>query len=148
MALNSCVKQILCTLSSAALREIKSILNTQREIIQAQISIYQAQKLQFDIISIPLNSAKAAADLIINKAKKSSALVPISAMAGCADLGDIMVKIQNSISPTISTLEDYSFEASRLGNISISTSGLIDDLNNTLDQFDLLDAVIDECLVS
>jgi hypothetical protein len=144
--LHPCVKAILCGLSDSALRTIQALIDGQVALIRAQITIYQAQLLQYDILSIPIQATKVAAQAIIDKAKSSSYLIPLNVVTGCVDLGDFKVNIMDTLNIATATLDDVVFEATRLLSYRDELNAIVNELNAAITQFTDIRAIIDECL--
>lgn len=144
--LNPCVKQILCTLGDAALRSVQGLIDGQTALVQAQIVQYQQQALQYDVLGIPVQAAQAAAQAIVDEVKSSIFLIPLNAIANCADLGDFNLGLTQTIDVANSAAEDFLGEATRLLSYGDELNALINDLNNIIDQFTDIRSVIDQCL--
>jgi hypothetical protein len=144
--LNPCVKQILCSLSDAALASIQALIDGQIALLQAQIIVFQTQLLQYDVLSIPIEIAKAAADAIIDEVKESAFLIPLQAISNCADLGDFNLNLQQSIDVATAALDDISYEATRLLSYKEELNAIVNELNNAISQFTDIRGIIDQCL--
>lgn len=144
--LDPCVKQILCSLSDAALRSIQILIDGQVALIQAQIVVFQTQILQYDVLGIPIQVAQQAAQAIVDDVKESISFLPLNAVAGCIDLGDFNLNLTQSIDVATSVANDFLNEATRLLSYGDELRGLVNDLNETIDQFTDISSVIDECL--
>lgn len=141
-----CVKQILCSLSDSALRSVQGLIDGQVAILEAQIAVYQAQILQYDILGLPVQAAQAAAQQIVDEVKESAFLIPLNAISQCVDLGLFNLNLQQSIDVALSAANDFLFEATRLLSYSEELNYLVSELNNAIDQFTNISAVIDQCL--
>ncbi len=148
MALDPCVKTILCTLSDSVLNTLKSLIDGQVALLQAQIVQFQTQVLQYDVIAIPVQAASTVAVSIINEVRSSAALVPLQVIsaAQCVDLGDFNLDLQQSIDQTLSVAEDFVFEAVRLLSFRDELNAIIAEFNAIITQFTDIQSIIDECL--
>lgn len=144
--LNPCVKTILCSLSDAVLASIQALIDGQVALLQAQIVIFQTQLLQYDILSIPIEVTRAAADAIVSKVKESIALIPLNAISNCVDLGDFNLNLQQSIDVSLSVADDLLYEATRLLSFKEELNAIINELNNAISQFTDIRGIIDQCL--
>jgi hypothetical protein len=144
--LNPCVKQILCSLSDSALRSVKALINGQILLLETQITIYQAQILQYDILSVPVVAAQQAAQAVVSQVKESAFLIPLNAISQCADLGSFNLNLQQSIDVALSSANDLLFEATRLLSYSDELNSIVDELNRSIDQFNSISTIIDQCL--
>jgi len=146
MALQPCVKQILCSLSDSALRSVQSLIDGQVAILESQISIYQTQILQYDVISIPVVIAQQAAQAIVDNVRESAYLIPLGAIGDCVDLGNFNLNLQQSIDVSLSAADDFLFEAARLLSYSEELNAIVAELNDSIDQFNNISFVIEQCL--
>lgn len=144
--LNPCVKQILCSLSDSALRSVQGLIDGQIAIVEAQIATYQVQLLQYNILSLPVVAAQQAAQSIVDKVRESAFLIPLNAISQCVDLGDFNLNLQQSIDVALSVTNDFLYEATRLLSYSEELNFIINELNNSIDQFTNISAIIDQCL--
>ena len=146
MALNPCVKLILCALSGAALNALKSIINAQIAILEAQIVVFKTQLLQYDILAIPVEAVQAAANAVVSKVRSSAALVPLNVISQCADIGNFNLNLQQSITFALGTVNDVLGEATRLLSYKNELNALIALLENVINQFNEILDIIDECM--
>ena len=144
--LNPCVKQILCSLSDSALRSVKALINGQILLLETQITVYQAQILQYDILSVPVVAAQQAAQAVVSQVKESAFLIPLNAISQCVDLGSFNLNLQQSIDVALSSANDLLFEATRLLSYSDELNSIVDELNRSIDQFNSISTIIDQCL--
>lgn len=146
MALDPCVKQILCSLSDTALRSVQGLINGQIALLEAQIAIYQTQALQYDILTLPIVAAQQAAQAIVDDVRNSAFLIPLNAISQCADLGGFNQNLQQSIDVALSAANDFLFEATRLVSYRDELNALVAELNAIIDQFGDISSIIDQCL--
>ena len=146
MALNQCVKQILCGLSDAVLRSIQGIIDGQVAILEAQIVIIQTQLIQYDVLAIPVEATRDIAQAAIDAVRQSVTLVPLNLISNCVDLGNFNLNLSQSLDLATSTLDEVAFEAIRLLSYRDELNGLVNEINGTIEQFTDIRGVIDECL--
>lgn len=144
--LNPCVKQILCSLSDSALRSVKALINGQISLIEAQITVYQTQILQYDLLSVPIEAAQQAAQAVVDEVRDSAFLIPLNAISGCVDLGSFNLNLQQSIDVALSSADDLLYEAKRLLSYSEELNAIVNELNAAIDQFGSISTIIDQCL--
>jgi len=144
-SLPPCVATILCGLSSAALNALQTIINGQIALLQAQIAIYQAQILQYDILAIPVEATRAAAQTILDKVKQSSTLIPINIIASCVPIGDFKVNLMESLNAATSAIDDVAFEAIRLLSFRDDLNAIVAQMNIMIVQFTDIRDVIKAC---
>lgn len=147
MALDQCVKEIICTLSNAALNSLNSLIDGQKSLLQAQITAYQTQLLQYNIIAPAVQASKDAAQLVVDKARSITNLIPLNLISECVDLGDFYVNISGMTDLTIGYADDLAFEAVRLLSYEDELNAIINEFNETIDQLTEIQLIIDECLI-
>ncbi len=146
MALEACVKQILCTLSDSALRKLQSIIDSQKALIQVQITAIQTQLIQYDIASKPVVMIKQAADLAIKEIQQTAGIIPLSMISGCGDLGDFNLNLKENMNTALQVYEDTAYELTRLLSYKEELNALVNDLNAMLDQYTEIRDIMDDCL--
>jgi len=144
--LNPCVKQILCALSDSVLRSLQALIDGQVAILQAQIAIYQTQLIQYDILSLPVQAVQQAAQSVVNEVKSSAFLIPLNAISNCVDLGFFNQNLFQSIDTALAAANDTLGELNRLLSYREELNALVNELNNSIDQFTSISSVIDQCL--
>ena len=145
MALEACVREILCGLSAATLGAVSSIINAQRAILQAQVAALQAELLVLDVATLPLQVAREAALTALNTARSAITIVPLDLIAGCADLGDFNIGIDASLNAATGAVVDIIDDLNRLLSFREELNLLISEFNATIDLFDEVLLVIQEC---
>jgi hypothetical protein len=146
MALDQCVKEIICTLSSAALSSLNVLIDGQKSLLQAQITQYQTQLLQYDLIAPAIQASRDAAQLIVDEARSITNFIPLNIIADCVDLGDFYVNISGGIDLAIAYADDLTFEATRLLSYRDELNAIISEFNETIDQLTDIQRIISECL--
>jgi len=144
--LDPCVREILCGLSHAVLRTMQGIIDGQVAILQAQIVLIQTQILQYDVLAIPVEITRAAAQAVIDTVRQSVVLIPLNLISNCVDLGDFNLNLSQSLDLATSVVDDISFEATRLLSYRDELNSLISELNGAIDQFTDIRSVMDQCL--
>ena len=146
--LNPCVKSILCALSTPVLNAIQGIISAQKAVLQTQIAAIQLQLLQYDLAALPIEAANAAAQTMLSQVKQVSTLVPLNMVAECLDLGTFNQNLVSSLDFVSAYASQMSFEAIEFLTYRDELNGIIAKMNNTIDQFDLVNDVIDQCKAS
>jgi len=145
MALNPCVKQILCALSAPVLAALNAVISSQIALLRAQIVAAQAQLLALDITTAPLELARNIAQGLIDQAKAAATLVPFELIAECADLGDFNVNFVESLDALTADLNDIVDDLQRLLSFKEELQLLVNELEEVIEQFEGIQAVIEEC---
>ncbi len=145
--LQDCVKEILCGLSSAVLKQLKILIDGQIAILETAITALQAQILQYDILSKPIEAANIIFQAGITKVKKASTLIPLDLITDCVDLGDYNLNVQQTIDLASSTTNELTSELSRLLSFKEELNALVTDLTKAVKQFTDITDIIDRCLI-
>lgn len=114
ITLDPCVRAILCGLSNATLNAIKGLINAQVAIVTAQIAIITAKLLKYDILA---TAAQAGANIVLGKIEEiraAASLIPLTLIAGCLDLGNLNLSIQQTIDAFVADFEVFVADAIRL----------------------------------
>jgi len=143
--LNPCVRQVLCGLSSAILNSLQAIIDGQIALLQAQIVAIQTQLLQYDVLAIPIETARAVAQTYVDKVRGSAMLVPLNLISNCADLGQFNLNLQTSIDQALAIADDLTYEATRLLSYRDDLNALVSELNGAISQFTDIKGVISGC---
>ena len=125
MALNPCVREILCGLSGAVRTTLATIIEGYIAQLNAYRATLEAQLIYLDILTLPLQPLNALAQEALNQSKAGLNIVPLDLIGRCAGIGDL----NNAISLNID------LAAASLNNITT-------DLNRLLSQSDEVRAVI------
>ena len=145
MALNPCVQQILCALSGTVLGSLNRLIDTQIAALQTQILIIEAQILQYDILTLPLEAAASLARTQIQNIRNSALLVPLNLIAGCTDLGDFNLGLQKSIDNAVADLDSIVGDLTRVLSFKEELNATVAELNGIIDQFQDILATIETC---
>jgi len=143
--LNQCAQQILCGLSTAALQVIQTLINGQVAVLQSQITFYQTQLLQYDILAIPARAAQTTLQSVVNNVRNSVAVLPAQLVVDCVDLGQFNLNLQESIDVVLGVSEDNLFEIQRLLSFQDELQSQIDQLNSIITQYTQIQDVITIC---
>jgi len=145
MALNPCVKQILCALGNATLSSLNGLIQAQLLILDAKIIELDAELAVLDVLTFPLTALGAAAAEAVNAATASLSLVPLNLIAGCADLGDLNVNLTQILDDANADLQDYIVDINRKLSLKEELVALKDLLASIRQQFLDIQLTIAEC---
>jgi len=145
MALNPCVKQILCALGNATLSSLNGLIQAQLLILDAKIIELDAELAVLDVLTFPLTALGAAAAEAVNAATASLSLVPLNLIAGCADLGDLNVNLTQILDNANADLQDYIVDINRKLSLKEELVALKDLLASIRQQFLDIQLTIAEC---
>lgn len=146
MALNPCVKQILCALGQATLNALNTLIVAQIARIDAQIAVFKAQILALDVLILPLQAVKSIAEAAVQAARQSLGLVPLSLIAGCVDLGDFNINLVQTLEDKNAELQDTLTDINRKISIREDLNALVAELDAIREQFADIRVTIAECL--
>jgi len=145
VALNPCVKQILCALGEATLGALNTLLQAQIAIIDAEIASVAAQLAVVDILTIPLEIARDVGQNALNSAQQVASLVPLNFIAGCADLGDLNVNLSRLLANASADFNDIINDLNRKLSLREELNALILELQAIREQFGDIQLTIAEC---
>lgn len=113
MTLEACVTSILCGLSRPVLTSLNTILTSVEVTIQAQLTAVAAQLAIINVALIPIEAAQAAAQAAVDTVLATANLVPLELIAGCADLGDLNVGLNDVLQATLADVNALLARAGR-----------------------------------
>lgn len=145
MAVEDCVREILCALSGAVLGAIQSLIAAQRAALEAQVLALRAQLLTLDVATFPIQVARGFANAALAQARGAASLVPLELIAGCADLGDFNVDLVAAVDNVTAELNDIIDDANRLLSFRAELNALVLELERILEAFTEIETVIEEC---
>lgn len=145
MALDACVKQIICSLSAGVLGALDDAIDVQLAQLQGAVVAAQAQILKYDVLALPVQAANTAAQAALAQLKAFAGLVPSNLITGCTDMGNITIEMQRAIDGVAGPLNDYTQDLARLLSIREELNALVEEYNQIIDTLNQLKAVIAEC---
>lgn len=145
MALDPCVKSILCALSAVVLGALQGIINAQVGLLRAQLAILRAELLKYDIAAVPIEIARNAANAILNDARQAAALLPLSLIAECADLGELNINLVAAIDNETERLNDIIDDASAILSFREELNLAILQVERLIEAFEEILQEIAEC---
>lgn len=145
MALNPCVKVIVCALSEGVRGALNSTIDLYLAQLRAQILLLEAQILKYDVLLLPVQAANAAAQAALNQLRSVAGLIPSNLIENCVDMGDITLNFQAVIDTASGDLNDFTQDATRLLSVREELNFLVEQYNQIIDQFNDLKAVIAGC---
>lgn len=146
MALDPCVKSILCTLKVPVLRALDGVIQLVIVEINTQLAGLTASLAILDVTLLPVNLAVGLAQQVIDQFKAAFQLVPVNIMEGCVDLGTAMGYLNDIADKATASLQDFLEDATALLSLQDELNALQQLLNDNLITFGLLSDVIAECV--
>jgi hypothetical protein len=145
MALDPCVKAVLCPLGNAVLGALNGIITAQVAFLETELATITATLLTLQIQLIPIQAARALANTAVAAVRSAGNLVPVSVMAGCFDAGDLMLKLNASLDSSVAIANHVLDEANRSLSYQAELQQLQTDINATIDKFNQIKLAISEC---
>lgn len=147
MALDDCVKEILCTLSIPVLNALSNAITLVETEVNTQLTAITAQLLGLDIAVAPVNASLGLAEELLDQFRVVGTLIPVSTMEECVDMGDVVVGIDDVANRATAAVREFKQDAIR----TLSYRDELVELQTTLNQFqlDLSDVrdFINQCIV-
>ena len=135
MALNPCVKRIICPLGDAFIGAVNALITLFLAQIDAQIAAAQAALAVVEIQLTPIRVAAAAAQTVLNQARAASDIIPAGLAGDCLSLGEFVVDIRKTIETTIADIADFSRELQQMFSFQDELQALVDELNAIRDRY-------------
>ena len=145
MAVDACVKAILCPLGGAVLGALNGIISAQVAFLQAQVITITGQLLTLEVQLVPITVAQGLAASAVAAVRSAGNLVPVGVMAGCFDLGDMTLKLNASLDSSLAAVNRILNEANRSLSFKAELEALRDDINATIAKFQDIQLAISEC---
>lgn len=145
MALDPCVKAILCPLGGAVLGALNGIISAQVAFLQAQVAVISAQLIALEVQLIPIELVRGLANTAIDAVRSAGNLVPLSLMSNCLGLGEMMVGLNNSLDAATAGANRILNEANRSLSFKAELQASVDEINATIDKLNELKVAISEC---
>lgn len=148
MALDPCVRSILCTLSTPVLNSLRTLVTGQVTQITALLNVLQARSVTLGIQLIPVEIARDAAVAVLDESQSIINLLPVSLIEGCGDLGSLQQDLSDSVAQATAAVNDFADDATRLLSLQGEVSAEIAEVNARLARasefLDLIDVCITE----
>jgi hypothetical protein len=106
MALDACVKNIVCALGANVISALNAILDAQKVVLTAQLDAIAAQLVIINIATVPVQIAKDAAQEVADAALSVTNLVPMQTMEGCEDIGQVLDDIRDTVEADLATVNN------------------------------------------
>lgn len=147
MALDPCVRQILCALGQASLAAITPILDTQIAALTAQKAAIVAQLVALDVASLPVQAANSLAQGVLTQARSIANLVPLQFVSGCVDLGDLNVGVNTALDSISAEATTVAEDLTRLLSFSEELNALSEEIDELITLFEDIKQEIETCFV-
>lgn len=145
MAVDACVKAILCPLGNAVLSALTGIISSQVVVLQGELISLGATLATLEVQLIPITITQGLANAALGTVTSIGNLVPIRLVANCTDLGDNLQDLNASIENTRARINQILNEANRSLSFKAEIEQQIAAINATIDRLNDLKAAIAEC---
>jgi len=147
MALDACVKRILCGLSAGARQALNIALSAIVLQNNTLIATLQARLAILNIRLLPAEALRAAATAALQQAREAARMLPLALLADCADLGDLNVRLLLVVDREAAGLIQIIDDLNRLLAVQNELSALIAQLGQLNELIAQLQDTIAECAV-
>lgn len=147
MALNPCVREILCALGQASLAAITPILDSQIAALNAQKAVILSQLVALDVASLPVQAANGVAQRVLADVRAIGNLVPLQLVSGCADLGDLNTGLNTALDVVAAEAVTITEDLSRLLSFSEELNAINDEFDELITLFEDIKQEIETCFV-
>lgn len=145
VTLNPCVRAIVCALSQPLRNALQAQLQIARTNISAQIFTYRSKVAQYDVLAAGAQIVVTGAAALRNQLEAATRLIPLTAISGCVDMGDLNLSIQQDIDRAGQKLTDELQGLTRLLSIQDELQDLIDVATANLGIIDAVLTTIGQC---
>lgn len=145
MALDSCVREILCGLSAAVRAALSSIIQGYILQLGTYKATLEAQLIYLDLLAIPPQLVNTLAQQALNEAKAATNLIPLSLIGRCVDIGDINATIEDNVNIIAADLNIILTDVSRILSQSDEIQALIDTVSASINLYTEVLSLIDLC---
>ena len=145
MALNACVRTILCSLSKPVIKAIDNAISVQILFLQEQIIVLQAQIAAMQVQIIPLKFVRGLAQEVVRRALGVTQLLPLEIIADCADLGDFNINVSQTIERFLGDALAAIDEVTRLISFQQELQLVVDEIQGIIAQYKDIKLTIEEC---
>ena len=146
MALDPCVGNILCTLSTPVLVSLRTLVTGQVAQIQALLAQLEARSITLGIQVIPIQVSRDLALAVLDQSQSIINLLPISLIQGCGDLGQVQQNLTDGVTQATSAVRDFADDATRVLSLKTEVDAQITQLNAQLTEFNEFLAEITNCI--
>ena len=151
MALDPCVRVILCGLGSAAIAALRPVIETAQTAANVQLGVLRAQLTALDVYLVPVQEVLSAAQQAVSLVRQTTDLIPTSLGAGlgpCLDLGQLKIGVVGAVvRDAEARFADLSAQALRILSIKDELEAAIQALESLFGLCTEVLAVIEDCAV-
>ena len=128
MALDACVRTILCGLGNPVLTAINGIVAAQIAQVDAEIVQVEASLALIGIAVAPIQALQGLAETVVGEARALANLIPLQLLTGCADLGNAMVTVNGVLQTPLAAANTYLARANRFLSFQDQQQALLTEL--------------------
>lgn len=137
--MDPCVKAILCALSPPVISALQALIAPYRVLVSGWIVAIEAQLAIIDLWLVPFYAGQAAAQAVLDASRATARLLPVTLIAGCAELGDLNMSVEKVIAPTVADVQAWLAEMQRYVSLREELAAL-------REEYQALEAFLDELL--
>lgn len=146
MALDPCVKDILCSLGAPALGAVNALIVSTESNLNALKSQLQVRGVTLGLQNAAINTLNSAAQSTIEGAASVTNLLPLASIQGCAPLGDFQGILSGSVEEASAAVDDLATDAIRAASIDDEVKARIAEIDIQIGFLNDVKSVIQECL--
>ena len=146
MALNPCVKDILCSLGAPALGALNALIVETESNLNSLKSQLQVRGVTLGIQESIIGTANQAVQSTLEGAGSVTNLLPLASIQGCAPLGDLQQVLQGSVEQAAAAADELTTDAIRATSVSGEVNARIAEIDTELSFLQSVKDVINECL--
>lgn len=146
MAVERCVKDLLCALSGSTIDTLKGLITQYRAALATQITVLQTQLIKLDVLTLPQQLANELAQTAIQEVRSGADnIIANIPLADCLALSEVTEAIQTNIDVTLAEANAIVEDLNRLLSRRAEVEALIAALEEKRTLYlDVLTA-LDEC---
>lgn len=145
MALDPCVKQILCALEAPIRGAIGGVISLALLEAQNLLASAQASLAVTQLLLAPVVIANDIAKISLDQFNAINGLIPTNVMVGCASLGNVLGSINDVTAGATADIDNFLAEASSLLSLADELQGTVDSLNKTIDDLNEMEVTLLGC---
>lgn len=146
MALDPCVKNVICTLSLPVLTGLRAIIVSSVAEMQSALTLLQAQSITLGLETLPIALARNAANAVLQETQSIVNLLPLSLIEGCADLGTLQRDLSDGVAQATSAVDNWAKDATRTLSLKAEVDLGAGELAAALGRQTEFLTAIDECI--
>lgn len=145
MAVQECVKTILCPLGNSVLSALNGIISAQVAFLQGELAVITAQLVTLEVQLLPIQVVRGVANAAVAEVRAAGNLVPVAIMADCFDLGDMQMKLNASLDASVASVNQILNEANRILSFKAELEAEVAEIQATIEKLNGIKFALSEC---